>query len=615
MQAVILAAGKGARLGELTESNTKCMISVNDKTLIEHTLEKIERSGIEKVVLVVGYQKDNLINYIQSKKWNLNIEYVVNEDYETTNNIYSLFLAAKNLEDDDTIIFESDILFDENILKDLLADDRKNLVAVDKYQSWMDGTVVKINDSNAITSFVPKEFFDYNEVDSYYKTVNIYKFSKEFSAGIYVPFLKAYSQALGTNGYYEQVLRVILTLENCNLEPFIVNDRKWYEIDDIQDLRIAEAIFEECPSKKLKLFESRYGGYWRYPKVIDYCYLVNPYFPPQKFIDEISHSFKTLFSEYPSGLKTQNHLAAKLFGIRESQITVGNGASEIIKILPEVLKGKIGMIFPSFNEYLEVFTEDRVEKLLPNNKNFSYNTQDLLQLAERCENILLINPDNPSGHFIPKEDLITLLDKLSSKGKNLVLDESFVDFSDKGEENTLITPSILEKYPNLLVIKSISKSYGVAGARLGVLACSDQKIISEVNKKLPIWNINSFGEYFLQIIGKYQKDYRNGCKSLTDERNWFYKELNKIPFLRVIPSQSNYFLCEVESNWSSTKLVEKLLFDKEIFSKDLKGKIGLSEGQYIRLAIKSRKENEFLLNNLRDLASDKVLITPAKRAI
>src|SRR5574344_1233257 len=178
----------------------------------------------------------------------------------------------------------------------------------------MDGTVVTIDEENRILRFIPNSLFKYDEIPDYYKTVNVYKFSKHFSSTMYVPFLEAYCKALGRNEYYEQVLRVITMLDNSGIRALPLNGEQWYEIDDIQDLDIAESIFTE---HQYDLLCSRFGGYWRYPHILDFCYLVNPYFPNQRLLDEMSHSFARLLTEYPSGLRVNNLLAAKDFGVKQ----------------------------------------------------------------------------------------------------------------------------------------------------------------------------------------------------------------------------------------------------------------------------------------------------------
>ncbi|MDR2398335.1 MAG: hypothetical protein LBD74_06200 [Spirochaetaceae bacterium] len=154
------------------------------------------------------------------------------------------------------------------------------LAVVAKWEAWMDGTVVELSGNNEIAAFIPKKSFVYPNKDRYYKTVNIYKFSQEFSAQVYVPFLTAYTQAMGMNEYYEQVLRVITTLDTCDLKAFVLSTQRWYEIDDAQDKDIAQVLFAEDPGKQLDLLARRYGGYWRFPGLWDFCYLVNPYLPP-----------------------------------------------------------------------------------------------------------------------------------------------------------------------------------------------------------------------------------------------------------------------------------------------------------------------------------------------
>ena len=601
MQAIILAAGTGSRLGKYTKENTKCMLEVNGRTLISQALEMLNNVGITKLILVVGYKRENLIEHVGNRYKNIEIEYIENPIYNKTNNIYSLYLAKDELAKDDTLLLESDLLFEESILKKLLEDKRASLAVVDKYQAWMDGTAVTLSENDDILGFYGKKAFRFQDVEEYYKTVNIYKFSKEFSKNVYIPFLEAYSKAMGDNEYYESVLRVILLLEDQELKALRLNGEKWYEIDDIQDKANAEIIFAQNAKEKLKLIQSRYGGYWRFPELKDFCYLVNPYFPPKKMQEEIKAYFYELLSQYPSGQETQRLLAGKMFGVETENIIVGNGAAEIIKSLKEAIEGTFGLAFPTFNEYPEAIGYERVIQFIPQNREFSYNIEDMLELAKKCDNLLLINPDNPSGNFIPKESLLKLAERLKELNKNFILDESFVDFSTNGEEESMITQEILDKYPNLIVIKSISKSYGVPGVRLGILATSNRKIISTLKDNISIWNINSYGEFFLQIFGKYKKEYLQASIKISKERDRFYKRLKEIPYLSVVYSQANYFLVHIEDRYLASELAEILLERYEIYIKDLTGKIGFEDRQSIRIAVRDFNDNEFLIQKLKEL--------------
>lgn len=602
MQAIILAAGMGKRLGDLTMNNTKCMVEVNGISLIDRMLSQLSTFKFERVVIVIGYKGQELRNHISERFPSLKIEYIENPIYDKTNNIYSLALASRQLMEDDTILLESDLIFEDRILKLLVEHEDKDLALVAKYETWMDGTMVCIDDNRNIINFIPKEAFRYEDVEMYYKTINIYKFSREFSCNFYVPFLEAYCKVMGRNEYYEQVLRVILQLHNSSLKALPIRNEKWYEIDDVQDLDIASTIFSDG-TVKYQEYHKRYGGYWRFPQMMDYCYLVNPFFPPKRMRDELKANFDVLLENYPSGMLVNSLLAGKYFGIRQEYVVVGNGAAELIKVVMEEHIGeKIGIIYPTFDEYPNRLKPEQIVPFIPLNENFDYTVDDLISFYEDKELslLLLINPDNPSGHFMPKNDVLRLAEWCVSKNTRLIVDESFVDFTYGYQENSLLHNDILERFPKIMVMKSISKSYGVPGLRLGVFCTADTELIARIKKEVSIWNINSFAEFYLQIYGKYQKDYINACAKFIAERETFHKELLTIPYLRVIPSQANYFLCEVTSKYSSAELTQKLIENDVIISncglkKNMEGR------QLIRLAIRNRKDNAKLIEILKGL--------------
>ena len=604
MQAIILAAGMGRRLGEYTRDNTKCMLPVNGVRLIDRVLGQLSQLGLSRVVIVVGYKGQNLIDYIGHRYDDrLKIEYVNNPVYDKTNNIYSLSLAKDKLQEDDTLLIESDLIFDDSLFRMILDNPYPNLALVDKYETWMDGTMVRIDEDNNIVNFIPKKAFKYKDVDSYYKTVNIYKFSREFSQNKYVPFLDAYSKALGNNEYYEQVLRVITLIDNAELKALpITNGAKWYEIDDVQDLDIAETLFAD-KDEFMYRYNMRFGGHWRFPKLLDFCYLVNPYFPTAHMKDELRANFDILLSEYPSGMYVNSLIAAKYFDIRQKYTVVGNGAAELIKSLMERVEGRIGVVYPTFQEYPNRKEQTEIIGFTPDNADLTYTADDLIRFYadKKLSTLLLINPDNPSGNFIPIVDVLRLATWCKERGIFFVADESFVDFSEDFRNNSLLHNEILQAYPNLAVMKSISKSYGVPGLRLGILASSDEELINWMKHDVSIWNINSFAEFYMQIFGKYQKDYDRACQKFIAERERFMARLTDIPFLRVIPSQANYFLCQVTEKYTSEELTRRLLMDFNILIKDCDNKDGLKNKNYVRIAVRDQKDNDTLVNALKTL--------------
>ena len=604
MQAIILAAGMGKRLGELTKDNTKCMVSVNGVRLIDRMLTQLSALQLNRVVIVVGYQGENLIRHIGDRYDDrLKIEYIHNPIYDKTNNIYSLGLAKAQMQEDDTLLLESDLIFDSSMLELIISNPYPNLALVAKYETWMDGTMVRLSDDNDIVSIIPKKAFKYAEVEHYYKTCNIYKFSREFSCSQYVPFLEAYSKAMGNNEYYEQVLRVLTALDRSDLKALPITNEKWYEIDDVQDLDIAETLFSE-EEELLGKYHKRFGGYWRFPHMKDYCYLVNPYYPSARMKDEMRANFDALLTEYPSGMAVNSLLAGKYFGINQGMVVVGNGAAELIKAYIENhATGNLGIIFPTFEEYPNRAVAERVVKYVPANADFAYTADDIkaFYADKRIATLLLINPDNPSGNFIPMADLLSLIEGARKQGITMVVDESFVDFTDNFADNSLLHNSVLEAHDNLVVVKSISKSYGMPGLRLGVLASGNRDLIARMKKEVAIWNINSFAEFYMQIFGKYEKDYTDACLQFIEERNTFYAELQDVSYLRVIPSQANYFLCEMTDRFTATELTRLLLQRYNILIKDCGGKSAFAGKNYIRIAIRDRRDNAYFVKALKEL--------------
>lgn len=601
MQAIILAAGMGKRLKELTRNNTKCMVRVNGITLIERMLNQIEKQNVSGITIVVGYEGQKLIDFINTLPLHTPVRFIDNPVYDKTNNIYSLALAKDVLCQEDTLLFESDLIFEDRVLDALVNDPRDTLALVSRYEPWMDGTCVKLREDDSIEAFISKNQFRYEECDQYYKTVNIYKFSRDFSVKYYVPFLEAYQKALGENEYYEQVLRVITMLDDPIIRAKRLEGQNWYEIDDEQDLDIAESIFAEG-NYRLNLLQQRYGGYWRYPKLLDFCYLVNPYFPPRRMKDELRSSFDTLLTQYPSGMKVNSLLAAKNFSVRPENIIVGNGAAELIKSLMEHLEGKTGFVRPTFEEYPNRYDKDQSVYFVPQNPDFSYTADDLISYFsdKGISSLVLVNPDNPSGNYLPYTDILRLIQWAKDSGIRLVIDESFADFAEE-TDNTLLQTALLNDNPHLYVVKSISKSYGVPGLRLGILASGDQELIRVLKKDVAIWNINSFGEYFLQIYEKYKKDYTSALVLFRKERARFADELGRIDGLRVIPSQANYLMIEV-LHGSPSELTAALLEKYNILIKDLSAK---THGSYIRIAVRDEHDNNCLLDALRKELSGK----------
>lgn len=335
--------------------------------------------------------------------------------------------------------------------------------------------------------------------------------------------------------------------------------------------------------------------------MLDYCYLVNPYFPNRRLLEEMTCNYGNLISQYPSGRNVDSIVASNAFGVSKDYIILGNGAAELIKAFMERQEGTVGLICPSFNEYRERCRQE-ILVYQPKNVDLRYDEQDIMEFFDgKIQMLVLINPDNPSGNYIPMASLKRLLEWSESQNVKMLVDESFVDFveltnGERIEDRTLIKEEILRQYPHLFVVKSISKSYGVPGLRLGVIASADEEELKRIKADMPIWNINSFAEFFMQIISKYRKDYDLALTEFRDTRRELVKQLEQIRYLRVIPTQANYVMCEVIGQ--SAREVCIRLFEEGILLKDLTAKVANGH-EYIRVAIRTREDNARLIEGLK----------------
>lgn len=592
MQAIILAAGKGTRMGEFTQAIPKPMIELNGTTLIKRALDTLAATDINKITIVVGHQGKKIMEHIGNSYKNTLLTYINNTDYDTKNNIHSIWLCRHDLIKDDTIIIDGDVIFDKESIQEI-KNGSKNVIMISPYAVWMNGTVIEYNKDNlpnitkaCIPSFDSERF----------KTVNIYKFSKEFSQNVYLPLIQKELEKNNFHLYYEDVISSDILKQYFNMYKLKENE-KWYEVDNPVDLASATLLFPPENETYLTLVNS-FGGHWRVPQIKDFYYLNNPFFPTREILDDMKNAFEQLLINYPSGRTIVDHLASVIFKIKKDYILVANGASEIIDCLLRNIEGKYGTFLPTFDEYINRLSPEKTITYELNNKDFKLSIEEVKKLSDNVQNIVIINPNNPTGQIIHKKELLSILKFLKEKKKNLIVDESFADFCH--EDISLINSSILAEYDNLYIIKSMGKSYGIPGIRLGVLITSNAETLSRVKKKLPIWNINSIGEYFLEVFPRHEKHFINACINVQAEREYLFRELSEIKSLKVFHSHGNFILSRLMNNYSLQELVLWLYKKYGIFLKDCSGKRGFNEEPFLRIGIRNRKDNELLVKALHE---------------
>ncbi|MCF6180231.1 MAG: phosphocholine cytidylyltransferase family protein [Geopsychrobacter sp.] len=234
--ALLLAAGTGSRLSPLTDSKPKCLVEVNGIPILERLIRSLRTHGFKRLVVVVGHLSEVIQDYLGSRYADIEITYVASPRYKTTNNIYSLWLAGKVI-DEPFLLIESDLVFQPELLKPMLKPDR---IAVSKLLPWMNGTTVTLNEQQQLDAFLLGTTKHNNA--RHFKTVNIYSFSRNTWKSIWER-LDRHISAKKVKGYYESVFAELAAEKNLTFTPVFFDADRWYEIDTLEDLSAAEKMF------------------------------------------------------------------------------------------------------------------------------------------------------------------------------------------------------------------------------------------------------------------------------------------------------------------------------------------------------------------------------------
>ncbi len=601
-KAVILAAGVGDRLRPFTNQFPKALVEVGGVSILDNTLTHLATCGTEEVAIVVGHHKEAILERYGSSYLGMSMAYVVSEEYERTNNIHSLWLARDHLTQD-VLLLEADVFFERAVLERLLSQGAANLAVVSGHQSWMSGTVVSVDARGRIQATIDAQHqekgFDYSKV---FKTANIYLFRQDFLSRYFLPQLQAYISSRDYDEYYESILITLGHRGKNTLIAVDCDDLKWYEIDDESDRLAAEYMFASA-EKRYEHVQTQHGGYWRFG-FVDHAYLYNPYYPPQTVFIQLKEDLHDLVLHYPAGQKVVARLVGTLIDQPPSRILVGNGASELVRIIASHLPGRIACPVPSFNEYENAARTGAFVPFALPTPSFELDVDVFAErvIASEAEVAIVVTPNNPTSLAVPRADILRLAEKLETANCMLVVDESFVDFTDDWEE--LSVERWVDRVPNLAVLKSLSKSFGVGGLRLGYLLTANEEFAKSVRAELHIWNINGFAESFLRQAPRHRKAFRQSCALVRDHCHQLYRGLTELPGVTAYRPQANFVMCRVPaSEPSAPDLARRLFVEHSILVKHCDGKHMEDGDRYLRLASKTESENRVLLEAMRQCLS------------
>jgi len=338
---------------------------------------------------------------------------------------------------------------------------------------------------------------------------------------------------------------------------------------------------------------------------VDACFLSNPYATDlflEYFKKELldTGGLRDLLEFYPSQNRVIAESLSSAIGIHPDNIFIGNGAIEIIQtVIQRYTKSKIVINIPTFSSYYE-FINDYVEvvynKLLKEN-NYELDVDAYIKLVkkERPDTVVLINPNNPNGGYMDSEKVHHLLRELRDV-KNFILDESFIHFAYENEYYDLKTASnLVYKFPNLILVKSMSKDFGIAGIRAGYAVMNSRRV-QELLLNGFLWNSNGLSEYFFRLYTRdeFLKEYEQVRVKYIKETQEFIKQLKQIPNIKVYPSMANFALVEILNGESSDDFVFNMLINHGIYLRTCSDKIGLN-GEFVRLASRTKDENQYII--------------------
>lgn len=346
---------------------------------------------------------------------------------------------------------------------------------------------------------------------------------------------------------------------------------------------------------------------------VDACFLSNP-LATDLFLEYLNREIvatgklRALLEFYPSQNSVLAELLANYLKVDPQTIFIGNGAIEIIQaVLQRFVKDKILINIPTFSSYYEFVNPDTtiIYNNLKKSDNYKLDVDDFIQKVKehQPDTIVIINPNNPDGGYISQHELEKIVSSLPFVS-NIIIDESFIHFAYEDNSLTQIdSANLVNNYDNVIIIKSMSKDFGIAGIRAGYAIMNKAKVSALLSNGY-LWNSNGLSEYFFRLYtdNNFYTKYDIVRKQYIEDTIEFIKKLSALQFFKTLPSKANFVLVEMPEGLSADCLVTVLLIKYGIYVRTATDKIGL-EGNYVRIASRSKSENEKIVAALIDIES------------
>ena len=336
-------------------------------------------------------------------------------------------------------------------------------------------------------------------------------------------------------------------------------------------------------------------GYEKAKDIIDFCFIANPYYPTPEMLQDLQQNLPSLIKSYPSSSASMSQRnLAEVLHVDPEKLIIGNGATELIVLINTTLIEHIAVPIPTFGEYIEKLKDQRDAELYPLDpeRRFMLNVHDFHDWVHRrnLRSLLIINPGNPTGQFIPLDEMIDFLRECTHL-ELVIVDESFIDFS--GDPIPSLLP-LADQFSNLLIVRSMSKHCGVPGLRLGYCYSGNLYLLNKLRRLIPTWNLNTLAEYFLSQLPATDGAYHVGRKRLIEDVRRLHDGLTTIPGIDAYPTGANFVLFKITTGMTASELQRLLLEEHLMYVRDCSNKVGM-DCYHIRVASQGREKDTRLV--------------------
>ncbi|WP_372458977.1 pyridoxal phosphate-dependent aminotransferase [Streptomyces hygroscopicus] len=334
-------------------------------------------------------------------------------------------------------------------------------------------------------------------------------------------------------------------------------------------------------------------------ELVDFCIPCNPYFPTPAMFAVMAVRLRDILTHYPSPAETITAELADVLGLRPQTMAMGNGSTELITWIDHLLvRESLAVPIPTFDRWTDqpMETGKRVDMFqLPEMSGFALDPNAFVDFVRSrgSRAAVICNPNNPDGGLLPRQTVIGIMDALSDLDL-IVIDESFLEFADAEAYPSVVDEAVLR--PNVIVLRSLGKNFGLHGVRFGYLV-ANPSLATQIRSRLPKWNLNSFAEVIVFMLKRYRPEYVESLRMLSRDRQQMTTQLAGLPGMTVYPSQGNFVLVRLPGGTDGSWVRDQLLSQHGVLVRECGNKLG-SSSQFMRLVVRSQPDVQRLLTGL-----------------